>query len=314
MVSAGLVVTFGEFGDDRMEVRYNNKILSQVYVSFASAAGKPVDVTVTPLGLLTLTVDGVTITTVNLGADYVAASKSTWQFAFAARTGGSNSQHAIDDLTIDALQIAYGTTANYVDSTFGAALPTGWNLFGNASLDTANNELILTPNAGSRTGALVLPALGATSPTAFSAQFDYRAADGSGADGTSFNYGVIPASPTGSDQGIATSGLIVQMTEFGTDRILIKYDGTTLATGNVNLSGPFRRVSIDVAAGGAIAVSVNGTVAVSATLPAGYLSATKTAWQFAFGSKTGGSTNKHSLRNFSIARPAAYRRGSRLIP
>jgi trimeric autotransporter adhesin len=303
MVSAGLVVTFGEFGDDRMEVRYNNKILSQVYVPFASAAGKPVDVTVTPLGLLTLTVDGVTITTVNLGADYVAAAKSTWQFAFAARTGGSNSQHAIDDLTIDALQIAYGTTANFVESTFGAALPTGWNLFGNASLDTANNELILTPNAGNRVGAFVLPALGATSPTAFSAQFDYRAADGSGADGTSFNYGVIPASPTGSDQGIATAGLVVQMTEFGTDRILIKYDGTTLQTGNVNLSGPFRRVSIDVAADGAIAVSVNGTVAVSATLPAGYLSATKTAWQFAFGSKTGGSTNKHSLRNVSIARP-----------
>ena len=315
MVSAGLVVTFGEYGDDRMEVRYNNKILSQVYVSFASAAGKPVDVTVTPLGLLTLTVDGVTITTVNLGADYVAAAKSTWQFAFAARTGRSNSQHAIDDLTIDALQIAYGTTANYVDSTFGAALPTGWNLFGNgASLDTANNEFILTPNAGSKAGALVLPALGATSPTAFSAQFDYRASDGSGADGTSFNYGVIPASPTGSDQGIATSGLIVQMTEFGTDRILIKYDGTTLATGNVNLSGPFRRVSIDVAADGAIAVSVNGTVAVSATLPAGYLSATKTAWQFAFGAKTGGSTNKHSLRNFSIARPRGLPAGLALDP
>jgi hypothetical protein len=315
MVSAGLVVTFGEYGDDRMEVRYNNKILSQVYVSFASAAGKPVDVTVTPLGLLTLTVDGVTITTVNLGADYVAAAKSTWQFAFAARTGGSNSQHAIDDLTIDALQIAYGTTANYVDSTFGAALPTGWNTFGNgSSLDTANNEFILTPNAGSRAGALVLPALGATTPTAFSAQFDYRAADGSGADGTSFNYGVIPASPTGSDQGIATSGLIVQMTEFGTDRILIKYDGTTLATGNVNLSGPFRRVSIDVAASGAIAVSVNGRVAVSATLPEGYLSATKTAWQFAFGAKTGGSTNKHSLRNFSIARPRGLPAGLALDP
>jgi trimeric autotransporter adhesin len=314
MVSAGLVVTFGEFGDDRMEVRYNNKILSAVYVPFASAAGKPVDVTVTPLGLLTLTVDGVTITTVNLGADYVAAAKSTWQFAFAARTGGSNSQHAIDDLTIDALQIAYGTTANFVESTFGAALPTGWNLFGNASLDTANNELILTPNAGNRTGAFVLPALGATSPTAFSAQFDYRAADGSGADGTSFNYGVIPASPTGSDQGIATAGLVVQMTEFGTDRILIKYDGTTLQTGNVNLSGPFRRVSIDVAASGAIAVSVNGTVAVSATLPAGYLSATKTAWQFAFGSKTGGSTNKHSLRNVSIARPRGLPAGLALDP
>ena len=314
MVSAGLVVTFGEFGDDRMEVRYNNKILSAVYVPFASAAGKSVDVTVTPLGLLTLTVDGVTITTVNLGADYVAAAKSTWQFAFAARTGGSNSQHAIDDLTIDALQIAYGTTANFVESTFGAALPTGWNLFGNASLDTANNELILTPNAGNRVGAFVLPALGATSPTAFSAQFDYRAADGSGADGTSFNYGVIPASPTGSDQGIATAGLVVQMTEFGTDRILIKYDGTTLQTGNVNLSGPFRRVSIDVAADGAIAVSVNGTVAVSATLPAGYLSATKTAWQFAFGSKTGGSTNKHSLRNVSIARPRSLPAGLALNP
>jgi trimeric autotransporter adhesin len=314
MVSAGLVVTFGEFGDDRMEVRYNNKILSQVYVPFASAAGKPVDVTVTPLGLLTLTVDGVTITTVNLGADYVAAAKSTWQFAFAARTGGSNSQHAIDDLTIDALQIAYGTTANFVESTFGAALPTGWNLFGNASLDTANNELILTPNAGNRVGAFVLPALGAATPTAFSAQFDYRAADGSGADGTSFNYGVIPASPTGSDQGIATAGLVVQMTEFGTDRILIKYDGTTLQTGNVNLSGPFRRVSIDVAADGAIAVSVNGTVAVSATLPAGYLSATKTAWQFAFGSRTGGSTNKHSLRNLSIARPRSLPAGLALDP
>jgi hypothetical protein len=97
-------------------------------------------------------------------------------------------------------------------------------------------------------------------------------------------------------------------------RILIKYDGTTLATGNVNLSGPFRRVSIDVAAGGAIAVSVNGTVAVSATLPAGYLSATKTAWQFAFGSKTGGSTNKHSLRNFSIARPRGLPAGLALDP
>ena len=314
IVSAGLVVTFGEFGDDRMEVRYNNKILSQVYVPFASAAGKPVDVTVTPLGLLTLTVDGVTITTVNLGADYVAAAKSTWQFAFAARTGGSNSQHAIDDLTIDALQIAYGTTANFVESTFGAALPTGWNLFGNASLDAANNEFILTPNAGNRAGALVLPALGATSPNAFSAQFDYRAADGSGADGTSFNYGVIPASPVGSDAGIATAGLVVQMTEYNTDRILIKYDGTTLATGNVDLSGPFRRVSIDVAAGGAIVVSVNGTVAVSATLPPGYLSATKTAWQFAFGAKTGGSTNKHSLRNLSIARPRGLPAGLALDP
>jgi hypothetical protein len=53
----------------------------------------------------------------------------------------------------------------------------------------SQGECVLTPAVSGQQGYLALNALGSASPNAFTAEFEYRAYDGNGADGTSFSYG-----------------------------------------------------------------------------------------------------------------------------
>ncbi|RAR46244.1 virginiamycin B lyase family protein, partial [Flavobacterium lacus] len=141
-----LAVSFATFGSNRgIRIFYNpasnqslgttlNSVLL-AYTNNTSWMGKSVKVVldVTDMGDLTLTIDGVTIFTTTLPANFSNSDKSTWKHVFKARTGLSNDLHAIDNLS---LQLRNGPTRhtvvgrdynNEVESTFlinSSVLPT----------------------------------------------------------------------------------------------------------------------------------------------------------------------------------------------
>ncbi|NDC35842.1 MAG: hypothetical protein EBZ51_10820, partial [Synechococcaceae bacterium WB9_2_112] len=193
------------------------------------------------------------------------------------------------------------TTTTYISSDFSTT-PTAATIGGSAFL--SNGELVLTPATGSQNGYFVYDSL-AIDPTAFSAQFDYRSWDGSGADGTSFNYGPISTAPGGYpyyEYGITPTGLTIALLEYGTDRIAVKFNDTTLQTTNVTLEGPsYRTFAIAVDATNRLSVFINDQPVISnVDLGSSYATADKSLWKFGFGSRTGGSTNRHSIDNVRI--------------
>ena len=170
---------------------------------------------------------------------------------------------------------------------------------GSAAL--SKGELILTPVANSQLGYFIYDKL-ATNPTSFTARFDYRTSDGSGADGTSFNFGKIV--PEGYyEYGIANTGLVVSFLEYGNDRIAVKYNNKVINTTDIALEGTsYRQFAIAVDNANKLSLSIDGKVALKdIDLGSDYANADKSGWQFGFGSRTGGATNKHSIDNFSVA-------------
>ena len=188
---------------------------------------------------------------------------------------------------------------DYISSDFLAS-PANATIGGSAFL--SSGECVLTPAVSYQNGYIVYNEL-ASSPTAFTAQFDYRVADGNGADGTSFNYGVMSVPPTGYYENGVTSGLVVSLIEWGTDRMVIKYNGVQLSVVNLTLIGPsYRQFVVKIDALSRLSVSVSGQTIVSdISLGAAYASADKSAWKFGFASRNGGANNKHSIDNFRVS-------------
>ncbi|MEI7773194.1 MAG: autotransporter-associated beta strand repeat-containing protein, partial [Verrucomicrobiota bacterium] len=186
----------------------------------------------------------------------------------------------------------------YISSDFTTA-PAGATLSGVAAV--SNGECVLTPNQGGALGYLVYNTL-PVNPTVFTAQFDYRAYDGGGADGTSFNYGAI-TTVSGTEGGIdMTAGLVVSMIEYGSNRIEVKLNGGLLQTAYVNLyTSAYQKVIISIDANNKLSISVAGAVVISnLDLTSTYGSADKSTWKFGFASRCGGVTDKHSIDNFSV--------------
>ncbi|NBR96907.1 MAG: hypothetical protein EBT48_04810, partial [Verrucomicrobia bacterium] len=145
--------------------------------------------------------------------------------------------------------------------------------------------------------------LGAASPTAFTAEFEYRAYDGErGADGTSFSYGNRANGFSGEIENGLGNGLAVRLIEWGDSRVEVAYNGSLLAWAPFALKNPaYRTVVIQVDLSGQLSVSIGGTPVLSnISLPADYATADKSAWQFVFAARCGGANNKHSLKNLLI--------------
>lgn len=190
-----------------------------------------------------------------------------------------------------------GLIANYITADF-SALPAGATLSGSAVIN--GGECILTPAQSSQQGYIAFPVV-AAAPSAFSATFDYRVADGSGADGTSFNYGTL--APGGNyEYGIVT-GLVIRLIEYGTSRVEVVYKGTTITSVPFALINTnYRTCVVTVSATNNISMSIGGAVVfTNVSLPADYSTTNKTAWQFAFASRCGGANDKHSIKNVAIA-------------
>ncbi len=142
-------------------------------------------------------------------------------------------------------------------------------------------------------------------PTVFNAQWDYRVYGGTGADGTSFNYG--PMTGIGNDasiiyeKGMSGAVLVVSFIEHLGERVELRYNGDLLASKPFTLVNPsYRRVVVDVSSTNSISISVGGSMLISTDL-SGYDSLTKTGWRFGFAARTGAANNEHSIDNLAIS-------------
>ncbi|MFZ9822510.1 MAG: tandem-95 repeat protein [Gemmataceae bacterium] len=254
---------------------------------------------------------GQVISAPNLGnLTYVPAPNENGikTFTITASDGYSSSAVATVSMNIAAVSDApviggMEAVVNYISTDFTTA-PANAVLSGTAVV--ANGECVLTPASSGANGYLLFNSQ-ASNPTAFSAQFDYRVADGNGADGTSFNYGVINGLGNLYENGITNTGLVVSFIEFGTQRVEVRFNGTLLHTAYVTLIGSnYRQIIINVDGSNRLSVSVGGVAVVNnLDLGATYGSADKSGWQFGFASRCGGANNKHSIDNLVISNNVA---------
>jgi hypothetical protein len=183
-------------------------------------------------------------------------------------------------------------------STVFSTVPSNSALSGNAFV--SNGECVLTSNAQSQSGYLLFNSFALT-PTSFNAQWDYRVSDGSGADGTSFNYGPMTTA-AGGEWGMDGAVLTVSFIEFNDDRVELKYNGNVISSAAFTLTGnAYRRVNVNIDSVNSVFVSVGGSNVISTSLAnTDYSLRNKTGWRFGFASRSGGSTNKHSIKNLVI--------------
>ena len=188
------------------------------------------------------------------------------------------------------------------------SLPVNTNVYGSASV--SGNELVLTPQTNSQSGGFVIQTTAGSNITPFTASFDYRISDGSGADGMSLSYAAGITNDAGGGEEGEGSGIIVKFDTYdnagGTtnSQIRINYGGTQIwanTLGAFNLrNNSYRAVIITVDGGGKLSLSIGGTSIVSGLLLPGYAAADKTNWKFKFSGRTGGLNDKHSIDNLII--------------
>jgi len=185
-------------------------------------------------------------------------------------------------------------------STDFSTVPSNSALSGSAFV--SNGECVLTSNARSQLGYLLFDSVALT-PTPFNAQWDYRVFDGSGADGTSFNYG--PMTTVGGDEkGMVEAALTVSFIEFQGERVELRYNGNIINSTAFTLTGNmYRRVVVNIDSVNFVTVSVGGSNVISTSLAnTDYSLRDKTGWRFGFAGRTGSATNKHSIKNLVISR------------
>ncbi|PWB20054.1 T9SS sorting signal type C domain-containing protein [Flavobacterium sp. HTF] len=114
---SGIIVQFDTYDNEgvtpgsRVRIQYAGNTLYNSAIDVPSlrptTGNTPVILTVDAKGRLLLKINGQTVVSdLALPAAYLSANKSAWKFKFAARTGGSNDIHAIDNLLIRYLDIA----------------------------------------------------------------------------------------------------------------------------------------------------------------------------------------------------------------
>ena len=331
ILSSGLSISFKEYQNERVEIRYNGNLLATVFTPIESPTGRNVEVLVDHAGKLTLWMDGKAITTVDLGSAYTNAAKNAWQFGFGARTASFTNRHEIDNLSISSVGISYSTGQNSFANNFASTnLPTGWQIGGDASV--TNGILQLNPVRGvfegAKSGYLVLPALGSISPSAFSLGFDYAASneldDGLG---TTLNYGVISQSPSVGDYGdllpgSGANGLAITFSEDGTDSVSVSFNGSALTTQNApDFASGSKAIRVTMTEAGYLTVTVGNTHVIKNLLVPGYATADKSNWKFGFGANAGSTGffgpagySSHTLDNLQISGLQSLPAGIRLNP
>jgi hypothetical protein len=185
-----------------------------------------------------------------------------------------------------------------------SALPNGWTAQGNAAI--VNGVMQLTAASFSQLGVLKLPSLGENNPNAFYAKFDLIATGGTGADGTSFNYGVPDSLVNVSNYAeltiLSNTGLSIGFVEYQNQRVEIRYNGNLLATVFTPIESPTgRNVEVLVDNAGKLTLWMDGKAITTVDLGSAYTSAAKNNWQFGFGARTASFTNRHEIDNLSIS-------------
>lgn len=196
-----------------------------------------------------------------------------------------------------------GGYANIISSGFGSA-PSGTTVYGSASI--TGEECVLTSASASLLGNWgIVPAI---RPDAWEITYQQYIGGGSGADGMSFSYGgFTPSAGNGGEAGFGT-GLSISFdtyTSATNSQLWIYYDGAVVASSTVNVvnlrTATYVPVTITVNNSNQVTVVWNGTTIFSnVALPAGYASANKSAWNYAFSARTGGATDIHKVDNVNL--------------
>ncbi|MFM8880252.1 MAG: Ig-like domain-containing protein, partial [Verrucomicrobiota bacterium] len=139
IISSGLSVSFKQYGPDRMDVRYwkNGAVVAdwrdQTIGNFSNFGrltgqewlGERVKILVTESGVLSITVGGKgggasTVWTQTVPG-YQSDNKASWKFGFGARTGGSASIHAIDNLSIQSAPTVVSVSSSAANGSYGTS-------------------------------------------------------------------------------------------------------------------------------------------------------------------------------------------------
>ncbi len=102
---AVLVVSFIEWGSDRVELRYNGTLIKSVPVALGNPNLRRIQVDIRRYSVVIVSINGVKVlTTSDLGdlanTDYTTISKFGWRFGFGSRTGARSNWHVIDNVVI----------------------------------------------------------------------------------------------------------------------------------------------------------------------------------------------------------------------
>lgn len=198
---------------------------------------------------------------------------------------------------------------------------TGWNLQGNAYVgntgaNTGNGELILTDPVNFQSGSIFFNTpINLAQCSRWTAEFEFRIQDGNAADGLAFCYLDVPPSGFVSGGGLGipatANGLKVCIDTWlncGTDavpKLQIRWgngynecDGQPTFANNTGLlnfirSGDYHRCRIEYDAGN-ISVSINGVQRLTGFQTFNFQG------YFGFTASTGGSRDRHSIRNVRI--------------
>jgi hypothetical protein len=196
-----------------------------------------------------------------------------------------------------------------INTNFTTA-PTNATTLGVASI--TGGELILTPTSASSSGGYLINTTPGSNITPFTASFDYRIWDGTGADGMSLSYGPsLDAATVGGGEKGEGAGFILQLDTYDNDTgqntgsmIRILYGGVQIFANSLNpfnlRNSSYRNVTLSVDANGLLSLKIAGTVIVSGLSVPSYVADDKTNWKFKFSARNGDQYDKHSIDNLSI--------------
>lgn len=196
--------------------------------------------------------------------------------------------------------------AGSYSSDFSAA-DASLTLYGNAARNSGS--LHLTDAVGGQQGTAILAALDSGPVLGFSASFDLYIGGGTGADGVGLSFGSLPAAAF--NENGAGNGLTLSFDTYdngGTDyasRIQVLYAGTHVAASNVLTlrTASWVAVTVQMAPGGVLTVTHNGSTAINALSVSGWSPAA--GWQLGFGSRTGGLHDNHWIDNLNVTTTVA---------
>jgi hypothetical protein len=193
-----------------------------------------------------------------------------------------------------------------------SSTPAGASLTGVAGI--SGGELTLTTAANDQLGSVVLTP--SYRSNAFTANYSQYIGGGTGADGMSFTYGPISGAANGAlgaggENGWA-SGLVVSFDTYNgatNSQLNIYWNGSLLTSSVVNpvIAPAFRTASfvpvrILVNTSNQLTVDWNSVNLLSNySLPAGYVSADKSAWNYGFSARTGGLNDAHKVSDVYIS-------------
>lgn len=201
-------------------------------------------------------------------------------------------------------------TLTLINTDFSSQ-PNNTNTYG-VNTSVTGGELVLTTTVGGYIGGFVVQNTPGSNINTVTASFDYRISEGTGADGMSLSYAPNISDNAGGGEEGEGNGLIVKFDTYdnvsgqGTaSQIRINYNSTLIWSNNLKSfdlrNSAYRTVNLSIDSNGYLSLSIGGTSIVNGLLLPGYSSTDKSDWKFKFSGRTGGSTDKHSIDNLSIA-------------